>query len=84
MEFGHINTSKFNNFCDLLPTIFCLYTTDDLSDTIYNGHAGDYDFYDLEYFAQEVSCLENDCTDQWKIYANGDIYLGNDIVLQHV
>lgn len=84
MEFGYINTAKFNNFWDLLPIIFCLYTTDDLSDTIYNGHAGDYDFYDLEYFAQEVSYTENDCTDEWKIYSNGDIYLGDDLVLQHI
>lgn len=84
MEFGYIGTAKFKDFGDLLPTIFNVYARDDLNAIIYNGHAGDYDFYDLEFFSQELKTDENDCKDEWKLYSNGDIYLGNDLVLQYI
>lgn len=84
MEFGFIETVEATRFMDLLPSIFCIYTKDDLSEPIYNGHAGDYDFYDLQYFALEVADKLKDCDDKWKIHTNGDIYLGDDLVLQQI
>ena len=82
MEFGCIREAEAERFKDLLPTIYMLYTDDDLSKPIYTGHAGDYDFADLEIFAEEEKALTHEYifSERWQLKANGDLWLGDELI----
>lgn len=90
LEFGTVCEVCLHYFKDLLPTIYCKFSDSDLNLPIYRGYAGEYNFYEMEVFAEQEELINRyeypniKITDNWTLQLNGDIYLGDELIFQKI